>query len=151
MIIIKPFSTDIITNSSSVVYSMASTPDTMHDFIDEILQYFGTEKKSRDVFDIFVLPDLDRLHWGEIEDMDKEVIDRFSDLNKLKWTKEIGELYVQRGIELVKEGTLKPSDFADTDYGYYNSSYLISLKDDRQTKLGQLVESLFSHKASYDG
>jgi len=150
IIISNPFSTDIITNSSSVVYSMATSVDSLHDFIDEILKYFGTDKKSRDVFDIMILPDLERLRWGGIDSLDDEVASRFSDLEKLEWSREVGDLYVQRGIQLVKEGVLHADDFVNTD-GFYNSSYLVSLKDGSETKLGNMVEHLFSHEGSYDG
>lgn len=155
MIIIKPFSTDIITNSSSVVYSMATSVDSLHDFIDEILKHFGTDKKSRDVFDVIVVPTyLDDIYEYLYSDSLEDVMHKYADLPELVWKndnyQEIEKMYIDRTIELIKSGELSASDFAG-EHGYYDSSYLISVKDGAETELGNMVSRLFSHEASYNG
>lgn len=151
-----PFSTDIITNSSSVVYSMATSVDSLHSFIDEILKYFGTDKRSRDVFNIVIMPDLDKLAYiGDYFDqMDEDLVERikpeYGDLFDAPYGKDIVKQIRDIGVRLVSQGII-PSDVFDNGYDYSDSSYIVSLKDGKETELGSLVQQLFSHEASYDG
>lgn len=157
IIIKNPFSTDIITNSSSVVYSMATSVDSFHDFIDEILRHFGTGKNSRDVFDIIVLPDLGKLEYideyldnGSLDELDLgKIKERFGDIFNEPYSRDKRKRVLAIAIELVKEGII-PVDVFDNGY-YQNSSYLVSLKDGSETNIGNMIEELFSLEASYDG
>lgn len=144
------FSTDIITNSSSVVYSRATSVESLHEFINEILSMFGVSKKSEDVFDILIIPDdlkytdehIDEYDFYELFGFDKKSFE------KLSWSERYN-LTEKRGLELAIEGKLELSLFED-EYGYMDSSYLVRQKDGTDTNIGKMLEGLFSHDAIYN-
>jgi hypothetical protein len=135
---------------------MASSPDTMHNFIDELLKHFGTEKKSRDVFDIVVVKDMSKLEYIDeyFEEMDEDdaatIMSHYGTIFDEPYSADQRKRIIDIGLGLVKEGIIT-DDFFENDYEYRESSYLISLKDGAPTEIGKLVERLFSHEASYDG
>lgn len=66
------FLTDIITNSSSVVYSAASSVGSLQSLLDEILAAVGVNKTAAELFNISII--LDGLEYAD------EKIDDFYEL-----------------------------------------------------------------------
>ena len=140
------FATNLITNSSSVVYSAANGPSSLHAVINEVLQVAGINKKSEDLFDIVVIPsNFDRL----LDDLDE---DFFADHNidqewfdALSWKEQEAE-----ALRLFKQGTITMDMTYDNYESYEDSSYLVSTKDGTLTEIGELINRLFTHEATYD-
>lgn len=144
------FTTDIITNSSSVVYSEASSPATLHAVFNEVLGLVGHQGKSEDLFDIYEVP-------SRLEEAD-EYVDDFFDVfgvdedayESASWT-ERGKMIMEAGLRLIKEGKLDSEMFRDQDSYGLDSSYLVVLKDGTETEIGKRLNGLFDTTASYDG
>lgn len=142
------FGMKLVTNSSSVVYSEAISPDTLHDALDVILLAAGCGKKSRDVFDIYVTPPESKLKVVD-EWLDEHLLAEHYEGIEMSW--ENREKIVERGYELVKAGII-PATYEGGGWNTYaESEYLVCLKDGESTEIGAAVGRLFSLEGSYDG
>jgi len=74
---------DVVTNSSTMIYVMPNegSVSAMYDIIDEILKVSWSEKKAKDLFDVYYEPTLDEeevVGWDtekeDYTDTDKELI-----------------------------------------------------------------------------
>ena len=141
------FFTDIITNSSSVVYSQASGVETMFAFLNDVIKEFGVDKTAEDIFDVVIVPDMDRLEdwifsWYD-EDGFQEKIENLPQENRLGVVKE-------KAVELASNPNFDMDEIYEYPE-YEESSYLITTRDGKDTGLGEKVAKLFTHEAVYDG
>lgn len=119
------FATSIITNSSSVVYTWVDNKDALYHLIDEVLTDVGSDKKAKDLYDIYkVLDDPDYLGvsgntWSEASLAEKERL-------TLEYTK--------------------------STYDYYDSHYVVVTKSGKESAITKHVTRLFfSAYGGYDG
>jgi hypothetical protein len=79
---------DVITNSSTEIFinTKGDTENAMHEFINKILKQSGSEKKSRDLFEIVIIKSDDGmddiLKLNSLEN-DKDVINVTSEIYKI--------------------------------------------------------------------
>ena len=140
------FVTQIITNSSSVVYSYADD-NAFKQFVNALFKEVGINKTCDDVFDLYVLPaNLDAI----IEDEKNEEYGELQNLLKeFSWREqaEIAESYI---LEKLKAG--QKVDYGETWFGLPNATrLLVVLKDGQPTTFGNLVQRVFTHEAFRDG
>ena len=154
------FSTDIITNSSSVVYTQANNVGRLYELIDAILKLIGSDKKAKDMFDIVIIPSSTdwiaeelsvevvleksfRAHAEKIGRTLEEMLGcEVKDLEDIKW---------QEGDKILEKFVI---ELAKTGYEFeleedHDSSYVVYLKDGQPTAIGSLVEGLFESHEYY--
>jgi hypothetical protein len=141
------FVTALITNSSSTVYSSASTPEALHELFNEVLTLGQATLTSEDIFDIYIMP------YGETAS--SYIDENQSEYPDLVMSKEYDwdaiDAYI---MKRVKARTAPSEWFSHGDYEEFESSrYLIILANDGETKtdLGKKLLGLFYHQGSYDG
>ena len=145
------FFTDIITNSSSVVYTWATSKENLYSIIDEVLVEIGSEKKARDLFDIYIVSS-DMFDW--LRDVCEEEeyaefftsfdMEEFLSLNYKEQYKKLKEL------PLVEQERLTNLYSQNSD-SYTNSSYVVVTKSGQESRITRLIGNLFDSAETYDG
>jgi hypothetical protein len=149
--------TDLITNSSTVIYTYSDgCIKPLENMINEILTTFNIEEKCNDMFHITVLCDkFSYLESDEDEDEDEEV----SSNNKTSLCKD-KESFDKLWEDIISGKVKKPDWFLKVEEkesynGYQTSTYLhIFPKQEKYTKIAKLIKKfLYStgHEATRDG
>lgn len=148
--------TDIITNSSSVVYSYASGKTAIFTVIDEILKDVGSKKTAKDLYDVFVVAEclLDNYYVGETLAAEPEAFEEFFGIPQEQYWGHSGDdqlkLVKERRKELSPETLERLSENLATA-SENETCYIVRKKDGSESSIGNLVASLFYHEGSYDG
>ena len=151
------FITDIITNSSSVVYSYAYGANAFYKLVNELLQEIGVDKKAEDLYDVYVIADKLLDYPEELFEDDPDKFEEFFGVTSEEWDDmswdEERKLIEKAISEKSPEELEKMSDEIPENYDGFaaETSYFIRTKDGRESALTNSVLSLFSHEASYDG
>lgn len=140
--IINLFTTDIITNSSSVTYTFATGTENAFKMLDAVLKAAGVEKSAKELFDIVIIPD----DWYVIlESIDEGEFADYATLPcKVEDIEYQGKFYDKRH-EILGKFII---DAAKAGYKFksnreVNSSYLVLAKDGKETNIGALLDKLF--------
>ena len=142
---VSGFMTDIITNSSSVVYTKSS-PKEFITFVDELFVELGVDKRCSDLFDVFEIP-------SYLSEDDEFLENYLTEEQQLEMT---GLHYTEQEQYCIKiyVNGLRAGEpefiVTDYDYRYYNTNLLVLSKDGKETKLGKMVAAIFTSVASYD-
>jgi len=138
------FVTQIITNSSSVVYSYADD-NAFKQFVNALFKEVGIDKTCDDVFDLYVLPTNMDMIVGDEENEELQGL-----LKGLSWSEKnkVAEKYV---LEQIMAG--KELDYGEDVWtGVSNPTrLLVCTKNGQFTELGKMVANVFDHSATYDG
>lgn len=149
--------TDLITNSSTVIYTYSDASlGACKDMIDEIFRVSGVDKKCDDVFSLSIRPDnYDRYH-DALDELDKEDVP--AELRGLSW-KDLDD-GIEVFLDKISLGEIpKPQWVKDVEngrnYDYKTSTTLNILpKSPEYAKLAELVSNFLystNHEASYNG
>jgi hypothetical protein len=139
------FVTQIITNSSSVVFSYADG-NAFIEFVNELFSTLGVSKKCEDVFDVFTIPELDMFADYVLDSEDEELAHVYEGLGY----RDRGAAVKKHVIDQTKRGVVFELGTVYDGYAH-PTELLIVLKDGKDTKLGQMVQNIFSHEAGYNG
>jgi hypothetical protein len=147
--------TDLITNSSTVIYTYSSSSEeAMKKMIDEVFHVLGVDKKCDDVFTLTVTSDIEQ-YCDHILDMEEEDLpDTFKGLERGGLADKVEEI-----VNKVTKGELKKPEWMkdiEEDEGHddYSPSTTLNIiaKLPEYEKLAGLIGSfLYStdHEASY--
>jgi hypothetical protein len=149
------FITSLITNSSSTVYSEATSVEAMHELLNEVIQAVGGIRKSEDVFDISIYLDIDYLIDCVTDEPDcyEHLIpeeDYPTGLFEIEWGndghgKKV-DFITTRLTDMNNDGKIENEEAAYD--GFIDTRYLVKLKNGKDTRIGSLVQQLFSHEAT---
>lgn len=138
---------DVITNSSTVIYTYQNSTSEAKALIQEILNLIGNYEKVDDLFYIGSFCDLD-IYYNHLENDEDELPDDYSSDD---------ETYVERVFEKVLKGEIKKPDWMERaegseNYSRYNpSSYLTILaKDAKYENLAKKIIT-FLNSSKHDG
>lgn len=127
---------DVITNSSTEIFTFAkdNAVELCHEAINEILKVSGSDRKSEDLFDVYIEPDSGYLIDSLFDSLEEMNDDNIADGGKgdevyLKYKERIKEIEsiekyserIEKKSELIKEiyaylvETDKVEDYIDTD------------------------------------
>ena len=151
---------DLVTNSSSVVYSSANGVNNIKSAFNEILKYAESGKTFDDVFNVRILPEklLDLNYFSEfLDDFDESDWEFDSVITQVDYL-QLGWKERQAEAKKIRPQFMDNWDnwegdmsLFESEYGFVSSSYVVTLKDGTATKLGSMLFGLFSHEGSYDG
>lgn len=167
---------DVITNSSTSVFTWADNIEGVKRVINGALKAAGSELTCDDLFDITTEWEENALSdYREYQiDEAKEYIDESSELKELftSWKEEYNKPYIQRNWDIINKVEDKIADIAsknkeewniksldewvESNNEYreykYSSSYVITPKDPGNEEAAKMVEAingLFNYDASY--
>jgi hypothetical protein len=148
--------TDLITNSSTVIYTYSDSSEAaLRVMIDEIFKVFGINKTCDDVFNLSVTLEEDYLYSERFHALDNgNIPEELQNMHSNDLDKKIQEI-----VNKVKNGEIeKPNWMAEVenkDYDYTRSTTLnITPKAPEYQKLATMVKNFLyspSHEASYNG
>lgn len=160
---------DLITNSSSVVYVTANADavDRIHELVDALLAIGGSELKSKDLFNIGIIPDFDKVMYkidgyeseaelrdGFVDDLPGEVVDWMVTILSGEWDKNhVNEFYRLMGA--YPEAAQYLIANTEDEYGYYESRIRVVSKgsgENEQVAAAILsnLDGLFGYEATYN-
>jgi hypothetical protein len=134
--------TDLITNSSTVIYTYSDASEgALREMIDETFKILGVDKKCDDVFTLTITLD-DEYHYSEaFDDGEVEVPDELQGLTGKALTAAIDEV-----VEKVKNGEMEKPQWMKSvegknDYNYYapGTTLNITPKAPEFAKLAELI------------
>ena len=154
---ISLFTTDIITNSSSVTYTYANGSQKLYDLLNAVMQAIGAEGKAEDFFDVLVVPE----NWNDVLDYLENHPGEMSLPHPIEDLMYTGKLYAERDqillqhLKHLKEdaGWEFNLDNSDNDWSGYNSfetKYVVLAKDGIPTEIGKFLD-LFDTASFYNG
>lgn len=144
------FFTDIITNSSSTVYTTATNEDTLFSIFDEVIRSLGGTQSAKELFDVYIVAsDTDLADFLCDYEGDDELylgigtdVEHFS---KLSWREQ--QIFVEK-LPLKKKVWLSSEYTQSRDY--VNTSYVVSTKEGKELPITKLLESLFDVYEGYE-
>jgi len=152
---------DVITNSSSVIYTEATDNaiQIAKSIVDEILALGGSDKTADDLYDFKyqVLPD-DVLDWA-LDDAesglegipDPDGITAFENLKPYEVRRKAAQVWVDKNRKELYEWFNEQGVSDWDDYPRYTQNLIITTKDGVEFPFSDKVLSMFSQSASYDG
>lgn len=152
---------DVITNSSSVIYTWEDGSDkALKKMIDEFLKSIGSPLKFEDMFFAKVVPDLDSLDNIFDSDDEDEQDEELSDVRKI-YEEDDGMAYFRDETEkFIRDEIPEPKWMKalreHENYNGYNTdtSLVIIPKDSKYKELAEKIVGFFrtrDQEASYDG
>lgn len=139
------FFTDIITNSSSVVYTWATSKENLYSIIDEVLEEVGSEKKARDLFDIYVIA-------GDMFDVceQEEYADFFTslDMEEFLTLDYSGQYNKLKELPLAEQERLTEEYRRNRDY--VSTDYVVVTKSGQESRITKLIGNLFDSAEAYE-
>ncbi len=141
------FMTDIITNSSSVVYVVADNKSGLCKIIDEVLIELGSDKRCDDLFNVYIVAD-------DLEDylLDTNVISDEEFVDLMGFERE-GEEIFKRTKDALEAGGNSLKDKVTSgvimicgdvyDEHTVETKYIVETKDGENSQITRLVANLF--------
>jgi hypothetical protein len=150
--------TDLITNSSTVIYTYSeNSKDALEDMINEVFKVFGVDKKCKDVFTLSVDVEDDDCYGNALESLadDENLPKDFEGYGDLDWEEQDKMLkeYVAKvkAGEIKKPEWMKDAESGEDSIGFRPSTTLtIEPKAPKYKKLADLV-SKFLYSTEHDG
>jgi len=150
-LLIKPHSSvDIITNSSTVIYTCVANLGIVYDIIDEVLKIAGNQNMAQDLFEVREIPNLSLICDNLSEEEIKENYPTLLEASKLPYGEQTKALQ-QVVIDNPDVDFMKMAE-DHSEYGQVESGLLITRKDNNEdTGIGKMLEQIFTSDGSYDG
>jgi hypothetical protein len=146
---------DVITNSSTVIYTQASVAaaTVAKDIINELLTIIGSDKKAEDLFDIEVVP-----MWEDSYDFFNyerhtlpEWLPHLPRSSDYKERAKMQANYWKDNFDLIAEWAKEIGPGSANDYHTPKLSLVVKTKDGTPIKLAEKAMQLFEMEAGYDG
>jgi len=148
------FITQIITNSSSVVYTTARDVEAVYAVFDEFLKDLGLELTAKEVMTVEMVPKLDHIidritdSLFEYEDLPEDEVEPVL-LELLNLYEEDYSAFKQAVLRLYVESEFLREYINDlTDSDSTPSNYVVSIEG-KHSKIGELLSKLFDAEEFY--
>lgn len=141
--------TDIITNSSSVVYTWAASKENLYNILDEVLAVAGSKSTAKDLFDIYIVGEdleISNDEMAALVDMNYEDCENLSWHEQNKLIKEMSPASMEKLTELFRAESDNGRD------GYLpDTMYKVYTKEGKESPITKYVANLFDSEGSYNG